>query len=510
MASVLSTTRVWFIVLATAILIAAGGALLVSQQDFNAVAKRWHIVLDRTAAERAEKVEAWLDAQRKGMETLAENPSLALYYMDLQKQDASSENPAQKDYLTHLLTATSVALKLQNPVNSGGREEMKVKGGIAFLGNDSAIIATSRGMPVIDAGFIEKIRNVPEEKALFFENDSMFMGFLVPVYGMQADPAPETRIGFLLSLIPRDQEFLSLVSEDMSNDERVGVSLARVKGKAVTYVTPYSSLPLLHSERAVKNTPWKLIAWIPEKTAFKDAVRWRATLFFAAIFAASSLVALAYLYTYKTTQKRGARLQSMNRIITMLISLVDQRDPHASKHSAMVADLSATLAKQMRLSTHLRETVELAAKLMNIGKATVPAELLTRTSTLKMDELFTIRHSMVESANLLKGLELDGPVEETLKQTQEYYDGSGPRGLAKNDILISSRIITVANAFVAMISPRAYRNPMSIERALYILAEDKGRRFDPHIIAVLAAQIEKKSTMHIIERGKEPAYKSAM
>ena len=131
--------------------------------------------------------------------------------------------------------------------------------------------------------------------------------------------------------------------------------------------------------------------------------------------------------------------------------------------------------------------------MMNVGKILVPSDVLTRSDSLDVDELRQIRNSIQASAELLRGVEFDGPVVETLRQLQEYWDGSGgPRGLAGEEILLPARIVSVANAFVAIISPRAWRAGASFDDAIEIFMPDSGRRYDRRAVTALVNQLENR------------------
>src|SRR5207302_2662956 len=133
-----------------------------------------------------------------------------------------------------------------------------------------------------------------------------------------------------------------------------------------------------------------------------------------------------------------------------------RRDKYAADQSTRVATLSRAVAEEMELPPGLAETVETAGYLMNFGKLLVPPELLTKTGPLSEAEMVLIRSSIQTTADIIAGIEFDGPVVETLRQMQERFDGEGPRGLKGDAILLTARIVAVANAFVAMASPRAY------------------------------------------------------
>ena len=148
----------------------------------------------------------------------------------------------------------------------------------------------------------------------------------------------------------------------------------------------------------------------------------------------------------------------------------------------------------MGLDATTVETAETAGRLMNIGKIVVPEALLTRAGRLQDDEVRLIRDSLQASADLLDGIAFQGPVVETLRQLQERWDGGGrPRGLAGEDILPSARIVQVANAFVALASPRAYRAAESPERAAQALVAEGGKAFDLKAVAALLHLVENRA-----------------
>lgn len=192
----------------------------------------------------------------------------------------------------------------------------------------------------------------------------------------------------------------------------------------------------------------------------------------------------------ETLNEREKRLHTLNQLIAMLVSLIDRRDPHAAQYSAYVALVAAATARDMGLSAEMIETTETAARLMNLGKVDIPAEMLVRKGALNNTERDAMRHSLSSSANLLQGIEFNGPVSETLRQAQEHVDGSGPMALASDSILISSRIIAVANALVSMISPRAYRDPLTIEEATKNLLASSDKQFDRKVVIAVINYID--------------------
>lgn len=182
---------------------------------------------------------------------------------------------------------------------------------------------------------------------------------------------------------------------------------------------------------------------------------------------------------------------TLKQLIAALVAIVDRRDPFAAHHSERVAELARAIAGEMALDEAEIETAETAGKLMNIGKILVPEALLTRQGPLNEDEKKRVQESMQASVDLLEGIAFVGPVTATLRQLQEHWDGTGlPAGLTGDGILLSARIVAAANAFVAMASPRAYRDGIGVDKAIANLHEGEGSLFDRRVVAALVNHLE--------------------
>lgn len=185
-------------------------------------------------------------------------------------------------------------------------------------------------------------------------------------------------------------------------------------------------------------------------------------------------------------RERQRRENALNRLVDALVSLVDRRDPYAANHSVRVAEVAREIADEMKLAPAESSTARIAAALMNLGKMLVPDTLLTKQEKLNDTEIRLIRDSLQTSADLISAIEFDGPVAETMRQLQENFDGSGhPRRLAGDAILLPARIVAVANAFVAMVSPRAWRPGLDVDAASAQLLKDAGSKFDRRVVVAL-------------------------
>ena len=191
--------------------------------------------------------------------------------------------------------------------------------------------------------------------------------------------------------------------------------------------------------------------------------------------------------------ERERREQMLRQVIDTLVAVVDRRDPYAAGHSARVGQLSKAIAEEMGLEPVLIEAAEIAGSLMNFGKVLVSRRILTKTSSLTPEELQRVRDSILTSADILAIIGFDGPVVPTLRQVLERYDGSGvPEGLKGDNIMITARIVSAANSFVAFVSPRAHRDGLSFKDALSAMANDSGKAFDERVLIAMTHYIENR------------------
>jgi hypothetical protein len=191
--------------------------------------------------------------------------------------------------------------------------------------------------------------------------------------------------------------------------------------------------------------------------------------------------------------ERERRESILRQVITTLVAVVDRRDPYAAGHSARVGQLSRVIAEEMVLNETEIEAAEISGSLMNFGKVLVPREILTKTTALAPDELQRVRDSMMTSADILANIDFLNPVVPTLKQILERYDGQGvPMGLRGDAILMTARIVTVANAYVALVSARAHRSGLALDEALKRIQAEAGAAYDPKVIQALANYIQNR------------------
>lgn len=191
--------------------------------------------------------------------------------------------------------------------------------------------------------------------------------------------------------------------------------------------------------------------------------------------------------------EREKRERILRAVVESMVAVVDRRDPYAAEHSSRVAKLSRMIAAEMGLSDIETESAQMAGSLLNLGKLLVPAQILTKETALDEAELKVVRDSLLASADIMGQIEFDGPVVETMRQSMERVDGTGfPSGLKGHEILITARIVAVANAFVALISARAHRAGLPLDKAIEVMMSSADKAYDRGVVAALVNYLDNK------------------
>lgn len=185
-------------------------------------------------------------------------------------------------------------------------------------------------------------------------------------------------------------------------------------------------------------------------------------------------------------EAQSKRQALMKQVVGVLTCIVDSHDPYCSEHSMRTAVVAGAIARELELDDAAVEVLDMAAKLANVGKMFLPRELLTKPEPLTTEEQQLLHSHVQHSVEVLKAIDFEGPVINVIAQKSEHLDGSGyPAGLKEPELLQESRILAVANAFVAMVSARAYRAGVPMEETLDRLLKESGSKYDRHVVAAL-------------------------
>jgi putative nucleotidyltransferase with HDIG domain len=191
----------------------------------------------------------------------------------------------------------------------------------------------------------------------------------------------------------------------------------------------------------------------------------------------------------KAHEQREARhLQfleaNMLATIDVISTMVEMRDPYTAGHEARVTHLARQLAVTMGLDEELQERVALAARVHDVGKLAIPAEVLAKPGRLTPMEMEIARTHSRQGYEILRRSNFPWPLADIVLQHHERHDGSGyPDGRRGEEILLEARIIGVADVVESMCSRRPQRPPRGLEAALAEIEAGAGRRYDPLVAA---------------------------
>jgi diguanylate cyclase (GGDEF)-like protein len=210
---------------------------------------------------------------------------------------------------------------------------------------------------------------------------------------------------------------------------------------------------------------------------------WLATLFPVHIADRLLGVGLAVLdITDRKLLERSAEALTES-VIQALAATTEARDPYTAGHQRRVSDISTDIATRLGLSPYEIRGVALAAAIHDIGKVAIPAEILSRPGKLTEPEMQLVRTHAMAGYNILRDIPFPWPVAQMVRQHHERLDGSGyPDGLRGDEILLSSRIIAVADVVEAMSAHRPYRPSLGVQHALDQIKAGRGITFDEAVV----------------------------
>ncbi|MDO9230103.1 MAG: PAS domain S-box protein, partial [Syntrophales bacterium] len=171
--------------------------------------------------------------------------------------------------------------------------------------------------------------------------------------------------------------------------------------------------------------------------------------------------------------------KAVNTTIQVMVAAVETRDPYTAGHQIRSANLARAIATEMGLPQEKIDAIRIAGSIHDIGKLSIPAEILSKPTKLSEIEFSLIKEHARRGFEMLKDVESLWPLAEIVHQHHERMDGSGYPGNLKGDaILIEARILAVADVAEAMASHRPYRPGMGIDAALNEIEKNRGILYD--------------------------------
>ena len=177
--------------------------------------------------------------------------------------------------------------------------------------------------------------------------------------------------------------------------------------------------------------------------------------------------------------------KALGATVHAIAVVVETRDPYTAGHQRRVADLARAIATEMGLTTDQIDGVRMAGVIHDLGKISVPAEILSKPTKLTNLEFRLIKTHAQSGYDILKNIEFPWPIARMVLEHHERMDGSGyPNGLTGDKLLIESRILAVADVVEAIASFRPYRPAVGLDEALDEITKNKGNLYDPEVVDV--------------------------
>jgi HD-GYP domain-containing protein (c-di-GMP phosphodiesterase class II) len=175
--------------------------------------------------------------------------------------------------------------------------------------------------------------------------------------------------------------------------------------------------------------------------------------------------------------------RAVDATIQVMVSAVEARDPYTAGHQTRSADLARAIATEMGLSQDQTEGIGIAGSIHDIGKLSIPAEILSKPTKLTEIEYSLIKEHARKGFEILKKVESSWPLAEIVYQHHERMDGSGyPRKLKGEEIIVEARILAVADVVEAMASHRPYRPALGLKAALEEIEKNRAILYDASIV----------------------------
>ncbi|MDD4900011.1 MAG: HD domain-containing protein [Candidatus Omnitrophica bacterium] len=186
--------------------------------------------------------------------------------------------------------------------------------------------------------------------------------------------------------------------------------------------------------------------------------------------------------------------------IKSLVTLLDIRVPQEYTHSPYFSRLVVAIAEQMHLDEKQIESLKYASLLHDTGKVDIPLEILTKTSKLTAKEFSIIKRHPIKGAQILRPLQILRPVIPIIMHHHEKFNGTGyPSRLKKGQIPQGARVMSVADAFEAMVYGRPYRERMDIPSAIKEIKKKSGSQFDPKVVEAFLKIVKKINTKNYLK-----------
>jgi PAS domain S-box-containing protein len=187
---------------------------------------------------------------------------------------------------------------------------------------------------------------------------------------------------------------------------------------------------------------------------------------------------------------------ALSAMVKPMVSAMEMRDPYTAGHESRVADIAVAIGREMGWPDEQLHGLYVAAQIHDIGKISIPAQILAKPTKLTAGEWGLIREHPETGYTILKDIPFAWPIAEIVRQHHERLDGSGyPLGLKADAILPEAKVIAVADVVEAMASNRPYRAGIKLKIVLKQIEKEAGTLLDAEVVRNCLNLFRKKHFM---------------
>ncbi len=185
--------------------------------------------------------------------------------------------------------------------------------------------------------------------------------------------------------------------------------------------------------------------------------------------------------------------KALSAMVAPIVTAMEMRDPYTVGHQTRVAEIAVAIAREMGWQEEWLQGLRVAAQVHDIGKISIPSEILTKPGQLSAAERAMINGHAEIGYTILKDIPFPWPIAEIVRQHHEKLDGSGyPRGLKADEMLPEAKVLAVADIVEAMASYRPYRQGIDLNVVLKQIEDDAGLLLDPDVVSICVSLFRDK------------------